>query len=238
MSFPLPYPLDGDPSRDRTLYQNEIKRIVPPWLRRTVGGAIMSSIGIVVDAMIDRAAWGVRLRFPDVDEDALAIVGRERRIVRGPAEDLTTYAGRVQGWLDAHRERGSVYALLEQMRAYFAAAPRAVDVLYHSGTLYKLYENVGLPIDRAIIGWQPEGDQWAQAWVFLFEDADPTPVSAATDADLSIIPRLWNAAHMLPLHVVLVWPGARLWGYPDYELTWGEQEALYTWGDLVPHRVM
>ena len=42
---------------------------------------------------------------------------------------------------------------------------------------------------------------------------------------------------MLPLHVVVVWPGARLWGYPDWGLTWDEQAALYTWADLVPQEI-
>jgi hypothetical protein len=199
---------------------------------------MLRSIAAVADALEDRAVAGVRLRFPYEDEDALAIQGREKRIVRGPNEEPTVYASRVQAWRQAHQKRGSVYALLEQMRAYFADSPRAVDVLYHSGTLYKLYENVGLPIDRAIISFFPEGTQWAQAWCFLYEDADPGVITAAQDAELSAIPRLWNAAHMLPLHVVLVWPGARLWGFPDWELTWDEQEAAYTWDDLVPHRVM
>ena len=236
MTWSLPYPLGGEDSRQRSRYEDWVLTQVPPWLRRTVGGAIMQGIAATADSLVDRLAHGVRLRFPNTDTDALAIAGRERRIVRGPSEGPDEYALRVQGWLDAHRTRGSVYALLEQWNAYNATR-RAIDVLYQSGTLYKLYEVVS-PIDRAIISWEtpPEGG-WAQAWCFLFEDADPTPVSAATDAELGAIPRLWSAAHMSPLNVVLVWPGARLWGYPAAGLTWTEQEALYTWDNLVPHRV-
>ena len=238
MAWSLPYPLGGLASGQRYRYESWILRVVPPWLRRTNGGAMLRAIGAVMDALEDRAVAGVRLRFPYEDEDALAIQGREKRIVRGPGEEPTVYASRVQAWRHAHQKRGSVYALLEQWRAYLADAPRAVDVLYHSGTLYKLYEGVGLPIDRAIISWDPEGTQCAQAWCFLYEDADPGVITAAQDAELSAIPRLWNAAHMLPLHVVLCWPGARLWGFPDWELTWDEQETAYTWDELIPHTVM
>lgn len=237
MPWTLPYPLGGLASGQRYRYESWIIRVVPPWLRRTNGGAMLRAIAAVADALEDRAVAGVRLRFPYEDEDALAIQGREKRIVRGPGEEPTVYAGRVQAWRQAHQKRGSVYALLEQWRAYLADAPRAVDVLYHSGTLYKLYENVGLPIDRAIISWSPEGTQWAQAWCFLFEDADPGVITAAEDAALSAIPRLWNAAHMLPLHVILTWPGAALWEYPVDGLTWTEDAALYTWDD-VPHTVI
>lgn len=42
---------------------------------------------------------------------------------------------------------------------------------------------------------------------------------------------------MLPLHVVLTWPGAALWEYPVDGLTWTEDAALYTWDD-VPHTVI
>ena len=227
MPWTLPYPLGGLASGQRYRYESWILRVVPPWLRRTNGGAMLRAIGAVADALEDRAVAGVRLRFPYEDEDALAIQGREKPGVGDGRAAVRP----------AHQQRGSVYALLEQWRAYLADAPRAVDVLYHSGTLYKLYENVGLPIDRAIISWSPEGTQWAQAWCFLVEDADPGVITAAEDAALSAIPRLWNAAHMLPLHVILTWPGAALWEYPVDGLTWTEDAALYTWDD-VPHTVI
>lgn len=242
MSFPLDYPLDGRPERDRRLFQHAILRIVPPWLRRTVGGALMSSIGIVMDTMVDMAADGVKLRFGDTDEDALAIAGRERGIVRGPSEDAPTYAARVQQWLPAHQRRGSAWELLRQWKAYNGSAAydagtgQDIDVIYQSGTLYRL--SASGVIARTIPGWDSPPDAgWAQAWCIVDVAADPTPVSAEDDAIMAVIPRLWNAAHMLPLNVVVTWPGARLWGYPAPTLTWDEQEALYTWDDLVPHRV-
>lgn len=243
MSFPLDYPLDGRPERDRQLFQHQILRIVPPWLRRTVGGALMSSIGIVMDAMVDMAADAVKLRFGDTDEAALAIAGRERGIVRGPSEDAPAYAARVQQWLPAHQHRGSAWELLRQWRAYNGQAAydtntgQQIDVVYKSGTAYRL--NTTGEIERFIPGWggnAPPGG-WAQAWCFLYVDADPTPVSAADDASMAAIPRNWTAAHMLPLNVVVVWPGARLWAYPNADITWAAQEALYTWDDLPPHTV-
>ena len=82
---------------------------------------------------------------------SLAVVGRERRIVRGPGESAPAYAERVRQWRPAHRHRGSVYALLDQWNAYNVTR-RAIDVLYHSGTLYKLYEAES-PVERSIIFW-------------------------------------------------------------------------------------
>lgn len=241
MTFPLAYPLGG--AAGRTNYEQEIKQRIPPWLRRRVGGGIMMAIGAVVDALAYRMAQGVALRFPFQDEDSLAIIGRERAIVRGPSEHPIVYSARVQGWLGAHRHRGSAWELLRQWKAYNgtdaydAGTGQQIDVIYQSGTAYRL-DNVG-NIERFIPGWggHPPPGGWAQAWCFLYVAADPTPVSAEDDAIMAAIPRLWSAAHMLPLNVIVVWPGARLWAYPPPELTWDEQEALYTWDELVPHRV-
>ena len=243
MPWSLPYPLGGLASGQRYRYESWIIRVVPPWLRRTNGGAMLRAIAAVADALEDRAVAGVRLRFPYEDEDALAIQGREKRIVRGPGEEPTIYAGRVQSWRQAHQKRGGAYALLRQWRAYNdadaydAGTGQVIDVLYQSGTMYRLDEYG--EIERSIVGWgghSPPGG-WAQAWCFLYVAADPTSVSAADDAIMAAIPRLWNAAHMLPLNVVVVWPGARLWAYPNATITWTAQAALYTWDDLPPHTV-
>lgn len=243
MSFDLAYPLGGEEQENFLRFERIIMTIVPPWLRRTIGGAILQGIARVMDALIYRAGYGVRLRFPFVDEDSLSLAGRERRMTRGPTETSLTYSGRVQGWLPAHQHRGSAWELLRQWRAYNgqdaydANAGQPIDVLYQSGTLYKLYQSGTL--ERAIVGWGgplPAGG-WAQAWCFLYVDADPGALTDAQKAELLLIPRQWNAAHMLPLNVVVVWPGAALWAYPDDGLTWTEDAALYTWDD-VPHTVI
>lgn len=225
MTFPLDYPLGGSRTEGRVLYERDILRIVPPWLRRTVGGAIMKALGMCVDSLIDRAVAGVALRFPNSDPDALAIMGRERRIIRGPSESADAYALRVQGWLAAHQRRGSVYAMLDQWHAYNADAVRQVDVVYYSGTRYVLDTAGDITRDDVEFAGDSSG-QWAQAWCFLYEAADPGALTDAEAAALTIIPRVWNTAHMLPLFVVILWPEVGLWDYPPG--IWDEPGALWT----------
>lgn len=215
MGWWLPYLLGGDPSEDRYLFEAQILDVVPPWLQERVGGAVLSSIGATADSLLDRARDGVRLRFPGPggDESAIPYIGRDRRIIRAPGEDVATYAGRLIGWWEAHRRRGGVYALLDQLAAYYAAAPRRVDIVYHSGTRYVL-EADGT-ITRDTITWNPDGtDQWAQVYMFFYEDTDPGSLTAAEEAALLAIPREWNAAHVLPIKVVILWPGVATWDYP------------------------
>ena len=230
MSFDLAYPLGGEEQENFLRFERIIMTIVPPWLRRTIGGAILQGIARVIDALIYRAGYGVRLRFPFVDEDSLSLAGRERRMTRGPAETSMTYSGRVQTWLDAHRRRGSVYAMLRQWYAYMGDSPRLIEVIYHSGTRYTL--DVDGSITRDAITWGADGtDDWAQAWVFLYEDSDPGTLTDAQKAELLLIPRLWNAAHMRPLKVVILWPGVGLWDYPQGP--WDDVEDP-TWTDDEP----
>lgn len=104
-------------------FASALRRIMPPWLQRRVGGALMEAIGAQADVLVTRTVHSVKARFPGhdaaaIDEGALSYIGRDRKIRRGPAEDAAAYAGRLRTWLDAHRGRGGDYALLEQLYAY------------------------------------------------------------------------------------------------------------------------
>lgn len=216
----------------RQRFADVLPRIAPPWLQRSIGGRFLGSIGVVMDAMVDRGRDGVALRFPldTTDPDALALVGRERRIRRGPDEDATSYARRLRPWWDAHRARGGPYELLRQLRAYLlAVASIQCDVVAHSGTRHSI-STTGV-ITRDSIVWGADGTAlWAQVWVFLHLGAISPP------GDLEVvraIPRDWSAGHVKRLSIVLLTTTKRLWGYPSpcpvTWAQWGASGAL--WGD-------
>lgn len=195
-----------------TAFRIAILRVMPPWLRRTNGAKVLGAIGMQVDALADQTAAGVRARFPGFVEDALPLIGRERRIIRGPGETSATYSVRLRRWWDDHRRRGGAYALLEQLFAYYALAPRRLDVVAHSGTRYVVDETG--EITRDVIEWGADGtDLWAQVW--LFHRLDEAPLITPEDVAVYLaIPREWSAGHVLPIPVWLIWPGAELWDYP------------------------
>jgi hypothetical protein len=226
-------------------FETAITRLTPPWLQRSVGGRVMRGIASVVDEHVDRLSGGVRIRFPgfdplDIDPDALALTGRERRILRGPGETAATYASRLRTWWDAHRLRGGPYALLEQLRAFFAATyPVRMDVVAQSGTRYWMDED-GV-ITRDSIVWEGDGTgKWARIWVFFYLTALPASlithagdvlvthagdtligealgggeVSDEFAALFTAIPREWSAAHIDKTTVVLLAGDAVLVGYP------------------------
>lgn len=159
---------------------DHLRRIMPPWLRRRVASALVGAIGEQVDLAAQRAALGVRLRFPapGIDGRALAYIGRERRIRRGPVETDDRYARRLLLWWSSHRGRGGPYALLEQVYAYTLGWLTArVDVVYQSGTRY-LMDTAG-EIERNDITWGGNGsDEWAHVWV-VFHVPSVIPIGTA-----------------------------------------------------------
>lgn len=157
----------------RLTYASGLRRIMPPWLQRRVGGALMEAIGEQIDTLVDRTALSVKVRFPGhdpaaIDEDALALIGRDRKIRRGPAESAETYAARLRGWLDAHRLRGGDYGLLEQLYAYTRGwLDVRMDVVAQSGK--RRWIDTAGTITADSIAWGGDGsDRWARIWVFFY----------------------------------------------------------------------
>ncbi len=149
-----------------------VRRVSPPWLRRTHGARVMEGVADILEQLTERFIQGVKVRFPGapprpVDLAALALTGRGRRIRRGPNEAAETYARRLRGWWDAHRTRGGPYALLEQLRAFFLDWPSArMDVVYAAGTRRWMDEDGA--ITRDAIVWDADGSgEWAHVWVFF-----------------------------------------------------------------------
>lgn len=187
----------------RVPYTSAIRRVVPPWLQRLVGARVLESLAAQADAAVEQLVDGVLLRFPGVttpiDPGALALIGSERRIRRGPSEDAATYARRLRGWWDAHRTRGGPYALLGQLRAFFFDwLPVRMDVVYYSGTRRWMDED-GV-ITRDAIEWTASGKEEGEAFGFA--------ANVETGADSIYLGGYEDAFPARGPYVVRVWDGA------------------------------
>jgi hypothetical protein len=226
-------------------FQSLILQISPWWLRSGLGGKLLSAIGVTVDGMSDAALAGIRIRFPDTTQpDALALLGRDRKILRGSAETDAVYATRLQPWLDDHRTRGNPYAMLSQIHAYFASAPFLIELIYQSGRRYSMATDGTVTRDDVNFG-DNNVAKWAR-WTLIYHwpvaintfgkwgahgtttwgsqgnlwGVDPADLNATQSRDLTLVPTAWNAAHAQGV-IVLLGPGARVWGYPTREWNTG-----------------
>lgn len=123
---------------------------LPGWMRlaplaywRDLAGAMAA----VIDAMIEGLYDGRLASFPgQTDElpnlggyessDALPLIGRDRLIVRGPAEPIYDYARRLRYWRAARRGSGTAYVLLSQLRGVMGPNPTTARLVTGSGLWY------------------------------------------------------------------------------------------------------
>lgn len=243
-------------------------RVSPPWLRRLVGGAIMKGIGAPVDVEVDRNVEGVELRFPGgsngvaIHPDALGLIGRERRILRGPGELDETFALRLRGWWDSHRTRGGAYALLRQMYEFFLATNNVpIQYIANGGSSVTVAAD-GTFTRSVVAGWLGDGEyplKWARFFLVFYldgdtlafplitedgelvltEDGEPILVTvsiyALTASDMDVlcaVPREWSAAHIDRIYITLIPSGGKAWGLPP-GIAWGDGGLVWGGGDAV-----
>jgi hypothetical protein len=101
------------------------QHLAPRWLTEGDGGLIGYSLDLVKDAFVERVRLGHLARFPQQDpegtpapDDAIAAMGRDRRVVRGINETVESYALRLLAWLDDRRTAGNAFALMQKLAEY------------------------------------------------------------------------------------------------------------------------
>jgi len=209
-------------------YLAMFKVSLPPWLLRTEGLKLIGSLADVLEDHRDKLVAGVKLRFPGLYSigDELALIGRERKIRRGPNETAAVYATRLPRWWEDHRTRGNAISLLEQMLAYLSGTlDPPYDVVSYRGVRHVMDNNGN--ITRDVITWGTDGSGlWARIWVFLYTAA--ASVTADELEAYAAIVRDWNAAHVSPAWLVVIHPSTRLWDYPQPVPTWATGWAWET----------
>lgn len=152
----------------------------PAWLTEDgESGLVGWASDVIKDAFTERLRLGLLARFPQQDpegtpaaDDALAAIGRDRRIVRGFAETSATYAARLLRWLDDWQAAGSAFALMEQLAAYCGPGPsfRTVDV---RGNWYSrdAEGNETSLLQRGNWDWDNAANalsRWSRFWVIIY----------------------------------------------------------------------
>lgn len=214
-------------------FRDTLRKISPSWLQQGTALRVLYSIGVQIDAFGEALVAGLKARFPNYySSETLPIIGRERRIRRGPSEADATYATRLTRWLDDHRLRGGPYALLAQVFAYYAVTPFEVELVYYSGRRYSM-DTAGV-VTRDDITWSPDLNtaKWARWWMFyhwpdpvvsdgIWSDPGTWSDGGVWDSELTVeeveelrlVPTEWNAAHPFGT-LVLMNDGVELWDYP------------------------
>jgi hypothetical protein len=149
----------------------------PTWLTNGEGGLVGYALDLVADAFVERCRLGLMARLPQNDPtgattappDALAAMGRDRRVVRGISDTDAQYAARLLLWLDDRKTCGNPFTLMRQLAGYCGPGVsfRTVD---NSGNWYARSATGVETSSINLANWNWDGDatQWSRGWVIIY----------------------------------------------------------------------
>jgi hypothetical protein len=172
-------------------FRRAFRYLMPSWLTTGEGEQVHFSLGIVIDAFAERWRQGVLARFPGyAPPDALAAIGRDRKLIRGLGESDEDYAARLVTWLSKHRVRGNPYALLEQVQAYLQAAVRVRTVDVRGNWYTREFDGVESAV-LAAGNWDwdaRDASRWSSFWLIIYPAGatDPWAITPLTIGDANL----------------------------------------------------
>lgn len=196
-----------------------IRFLGPKWLTRdrSVGPAsakvetdsrALYTLGLYYDATYDRIKLGIEQRFAGGGAalDALAYLGRDRQIFRGPSQSRASWELQIQRAWDDAQLWGMAFALLEQLRAFLS--PNALDLatVDNHGNWYLIAgDGTRARVKGSEWDWDDEpATEWGRFWTIVYmPDGIPFEPSPPWGD-----PELWGGA----------------WGTPGY--TWGSTATV------------
>jgi hypothetical protein len=221
-----------------TLKDYQAKTLAPGWLQDPAGLAFLGALGARKDALVALAKEAVKARLPTfAPDDALAEIGRDRDIERGPGEPDASYRARLRIAHDTWRWAGTAYGiLLELYNAGYTPISGRVVIQTQKGKQHELRADfdptvhgpdgvVTTDLGTVHLGGSPE--LWSQ-FAVLFVNPIPARWTPTVPADggeeverIRRIIRSRKPAHARCVRLT-VSPGTT-WGL---NMTWGS----FTWG--------
>lgn len=222
-------------------YREWLMGLVPGWLQRTWGGGYLREVGSEMDELTDELMQARKAMMPNYAgagpaTDALARIGWERGLERGPTETDGSYGERLrQAWLTLPR-RGSPKGLLGQLRAL----EYDYTVLFYvqrSGRRVTISGALDITIDDGDVWTFGDGkppEAYAQFGLLFTADQPDITWSEADGfsdraAQLNRVANRWKPAKAEFMGTWIMASGA-FWGHPSTR-TWGS----FDWGGTGTH---
>lgn len=135
------------------VFQKYRVKNAPPWLQGPNGTAWLDSHGAIEDQVVDDAIQAVKCRMPEeCPADALAAIGKERGIPRGPADSNAVYGTRLRKAWETWSLAGSPLAILLalEVQGYDSTAGNPV-IVTQNGNAYTLDPDTTLEPDERLV---------------------------------------------------------------------------------------
>lgn len=162
-----------------TTFRTSRQKLTTSWLSNGEGGLVGYTLDLLKDTFARRLELGLLVRFPQqgpdgspAPEDALAALGRDRRVIRGINETGEHYATRLIPWLDDRKTAGNPFSLMKKLSEYCgsACAFRTVDV---RGNWYSREADGTISVLLKTANWDWDGatdalTRWSRFWVIIY----------------------------------------------------------------------
>lgn len=150
------------------------RKLIPKFLTEDEGELVQGSLAVVKSHFVERLRQGLYAKFPaHGPPDALAYIGRDRRIVRGINEPASSYRVRLLRWLSDHRVRGNPFALHDQLRAYLQTDVMIRTVDRRGNWFTTAADGTrSVELDSGTWDWDAEdASSWSRFWVIIYPTA-------------------------------------------------------------------
>jgi hypothetical protein len=186
---------------------SKIESLLPRWMTLPDHAHWLDlavAMGWLVDGMIEGVYTGFLAGLPGQNEfgpelggfinvDALPLLGRDRGVVRGPAETPASYAARLRKWRQGWRTAGTGFGLLGELRGVLGPTPPRVRLVSAAGVWHTIEEDgtrklhtpdgagyavsplgVVTAISTPAHPWDWDGgDDWARVWPIIYAPTNP-----------------------------------------------------------------
>jgi hypothetical protein len=152
--------------------RDTIPKITPAWLNGFVGTRFLYSMGLVLDAVYEKAHQGVLARFPGLGTPtALPAIGADRQIDRGFAETDDSYIARLIGFRKTWAFAGNALTLIKQFIGY--TSPVAVPIkTVNIGGNWWTYDGAGNYLHHNQVppnwNWDGHPEVYWRGWIILY----------------------------------------------------------------------
>lgn len=164
-------------------FRTALKDVSVSWLRGTVAGGLVYSIGLMVDVLSRWTEEGVKASMPGVGNistgvtDALYLIGLDHGIDRGPTETDAHYIVSLRESVDYHRRQGHPDILLNRLAAWFSPGVSTPLRLVTNRAMWHSINPSTLVVTRTKVSptnWNWDGlTRWFRGWVIVDSTVAP-----------------------------------------------------------------
>lgn len=153
------------------------RRLGPRWLTEEgESGLLGYALDLLKDGFVRRLELGLLVRFPEQDpdgtpapDDALAAMGRDRSVLRGPSETSRSYAQRLKAWRQDAQFWGSAFGLMKDLAGYLGALPSFRIFNTHGDVFSRAADGTETYVLReSSWDWDGETARWSRFWVVIY----------------------------------------------------------------------